>query len=158
MQSQSIPWKAESVRPTSYVPGAFRGVASHTPGGQGRSLWSSESMAYILSNALCVERCLRVQLAMSVYPLARVRQGTRLAALLPQDILETFRDKSTPGPRGKEVTKAAFDEGMQVNGVFSNTRERTPMRNAFDSCLSWVIRLLFSCTCEGSALARPPAD
>lgn len=40
-------------------------------------------------------------------------QGTRLAALLPQDILETFRDKATPGARGKEVDKAAFDEGMQ---------------------------------------------
>ena len=44
-------------------------------------------------------------------------QGTRLAALLPQDILETFRDKSTPGPRGKEVTKAAFDTGMQASTV-----------------------------------------
>lgn len=43
-------------------------------------------------------------------------QGTRLAALLPQDILETFRDKATPGPRGKEVTKAAFDTGMQASG------------------------------------------
>ncbi|CAM9530020.1 unnamed protein product, partial [Scytosiphon promiscuus] len=43
----------------------------------------------------------------------RIVVGTRLAALLPQDILETFRDKSTPGPRGKEVTKAAFDAGMQ---------------------------------------------
>lgn len=38
-----------------------------------------------------------------------------MAALLPQDILETFRDKSTPGPRGKEVTKAAFDTGMQAS-------------------------------------------
>lgn len=46
-----------------------------------------------------------------------VRQGTRLAALLPQDILETFRDKSTSGPRGKEVTKAVFDAGMQASGL-----------------------------------------
>lgn len=44
-------------------------------------------------------------------------QGTRLAALLPQEILETFREKATPGPRGKEVKKAAFDEGMQVKEI-----------------------------------------
>ncbi|CAN0562444.1 unnamed protein product, partial [Ectocarpus sp. 12 AP-2014] len=43
----------------------------------------------------------------------RIVVGTRLAALLPQDILETFRDKATSGPRGKEVTKEAFDTGMQ---------------------------------------------
>ena len=54
----------------------------------------------------------------------RRRQGTRLAALLPQDILETFRDKSTPGPRGKEVSKEAFDEGMQVGRGSPTTTER----------------------------------
>ncbi|CAM9377158.1 unnamed protein product, partial [Sphacelaria rigidula] len=44
----------------------------------------------------------------------RIVVGTRLAALLPQDILDTFRDRSTPNARGKEVSKAAFDEGMQA--------------------------------------------
>lgn len=67
-----------------------------------------------------------------------VEQGTRLAALLPQDILETFRDKSSPGPRGKEVTKAAFDTGMQVNCPLPAWRGVAWP----DECLSYCVVLL----------------
>lgn len=64
---------------------------------------------------LCMYECMRAFcVCLAVLMWFSWRQGTRLAALLPQDILETFRDKSTPGPRGKEVSKEAFDEGMQV--------------------------------------------
>ncbi|CAM9272378.1 unnamed protein product [Discosporangium mesarthrocarpum] len=43
----------------------------------------------------------------------RVVVGTRLAALLPENVLRTLEERSVAGPKGPEVTKAAFDECMK---------------------------------------------